>query len=230
MKYFFKRKEVLTMNMNTLPPLLSDTIIERAMKLNTTLLSDAMGCTGGMDYRIKPVSTRMKVVGTATTLSLKPSDNISLHDAIYAAKEGYVLVIDGKGETSHAYLGELLTRAAKAVGLVGIVIDGAVRDREELEALGFPVFAKGFIPNGPLKLGGGESNVTINCGNVTVNPGDLVVGDADGVTIVPREQLEEVFAKAEKKIEYEKNRILEFTLYEEKRKRGEHQEPLKRKS
>jgi 4-hydroxy-4-methyl-2-oxoglutarate aldolase len=69
---------------------------------------------------------------------------------------------------------------------------------------------------------------TITCGNVTVNPGDLVVGDADGVTIVPREQIEEVFSKAEKKLEYEKNRILEFTFYEEKRKRGETQEPLKR--
>lgn len=215
--------------MSTLPPLLSDGIIERAEKLNTTLLSDAFGGTGGMDYRINPVAKGMKVVGTATTLSLKPCDNLSLHDAIYSAKEDYVLVIDGKGETSRAYLGELLTRAAKAVGLKGIVIDGAVRDREELETLGFPVFAKGFVPNGLLKLGGGEINVTITCGNVTVNPGDLVVGDADGVTIVPREQIEKVFSKAEKKLEYEKNRILEFTFYEEKRKRGETQEPLKRK-
>jgi 4-hydroxy-4-methyl-2-oxoglutarate aldolase len=104
------------------------------------------------------------------------------------------------------------------------------RDRDELEALGFPVFTKGFVPNGPLKLGDGEMNVSINCGNVTVNPGDLVVGDADGVTIIPREQIEEVFRKAEKKLEYEKNRILEFTLYEEKKKRGEQQEPLKRRS
>ncbi|MFJ5761975.1 RraA family protein [Neobacillus sp. NPDC093182] len=207
--------------MSTLPQLLSDHIIERAEKLNTTLLSDAMGGTGDMDYRINRVAKGMKVVGTATKLSLKPSDNVSLHDAIYAAKEDYVLVIDGKGETSRAYLGELLTRAAIAIGLKGIVIDGAVRDREELEALGFPVFVKVFVPNGPLKLGGGEINVTITCGNVTVNPGDLVVGDADGVTIVPREQIEEVFSKAEKKLEYEKNRILESTFYEEKRKRGE---------
>jgi 4-hydroxy-4-methyl-2-oxoglutarate aldolase len=217
------------MEINTLPPLLPDSVISRAEKLTTTLLSDAMDCTGGMDYRINPVANGMKVVGAATTLSLKPSDNISLHEAIYSAKEGYVLVIDGKGETSHAYLGELLTRAAKAVGLKGIVIDGAVRDKEELGALGFPVFAKGFVPNGPLKLGGGEINVHITCGNVTVNPGDLVVGDADGVTIVPRQQIEEVFSKAEKKLEYEKNRIKEFTLYEEKRLRGETQEQLRRK-
>jgi 4-hydroxy-4-methyl-2-oxoglutarate aldolase len=215
--------------MNTLLLLLPESVISLAEKLNTTLLSDAMGCTGGMDYRIKAVARGMEIVGTATTLSLKPCDNMSLHDAIYAAKEDYVLVVDGKGETTHAYLGELLTRAAKAVGLKGIVIDGAVRDREELEALGFPVYANGFVPNGPLKLGGGESNVPITCGNVTVNPGDLVVGDADGVTIVPREQIEEVFSKAETKLEYEKNRILELTLYEEKRKRGETQEHLKRK-
>jgi len=207
-------------DMNT-PILLPKHVIERALKLNSTLLSDAMGCTGGMDYSIKPVTTKMKVVGTAMTLTMRPTDNLFLHKAIYSGSEGFVLIADGKGDTSHAYMGELMARAAKAVGLEGIVIDGAVRDREELETLGLPIFSKGFVPNGPLKDGPGTMNTTVTCGGVTVSPGDLIVGDADGVTVVPREQIEEVFIKAEKKLEYEKKRIKTINDFEEKRKSGE---------
>ncbi|MDF2066912.1 RraA family protein [Bacillus sp. Cr_A10] len=203
------------------PTLLPDYIIERASKLNSTLLSDAMGCTGGMDYQIKPVTSKMKVVGTAVTLTMRPTDNLFLHKAIYDGSEGYVLVADGKGDTTHAYMGELMARAAKAVGLEGIVIDGAIRDREELENLGLPIFSKGFVPNGPLKDGPGTMNTSVTCGGIIVNPGDLIVGDADGVTVVPRDQIEEVFIKAEKKFEYEKKRIEAINDFEEKRKRGE---------
>lgn len=83
--------------MSNLAPVLSEDIIKRAKLLNTTLISDAMGCTGSMDYKIKPVSTGMKVVGTALTVSLRPGDNLFLHQAIYDGTEGYVLVVDGRG-------------------------------------------------------------------------------------------------------------------------------------
>ncbi|MEW9674566.1 RraA family protein, partial [Ammoniphilus sp. 3BR4] len=169
---------------------------ERAKRLNTTLLTDALGCTGSMDYRIKPVAAGMKVVGTAMTVSLRPGDNLFLHQAIHSGKEGYVLVADGKGHTENAYLGELMAGAAKALGLEGIVIDGLVRDKEALTELNFPIFAKGFIPNGPLKDGPGELNAPISCGGVPVQPGDLIFGDEDGVIVVPREKIEEAIEKA----------------------------------
>jgi len=188
------------------PELLSIQLIERAKQLNTTLLSDAMGCTGAMDYTIKPVTPGMKVVGTALTVKMRPGDNLFLHQAINVGKQGYVLVADGRGHIENAYLGELMAEAAKVNGLEGIVIDGAVRDQEALIELELPIYAKGFSPNGPHKDGPGELNMPIACGGIPVSPGDLVVGDNDGVVVVPRNKIEEILVLAEKKAAYEEKR------------------------
>jgi 4-hydroxy-4-methyl-2-oxoglutarate aldolase len=190
-----------------LPDLLNDEIINRAKKLNSTLMSDAMGCTGAMDYQIKPVSSGSTLVGTAMTVSMKSGDNLFLHKAIYSGMKGYVLIADGKGHLENAYLGELMAAAAKAVGIEGIVIDGLVRDKATLEIMKYPIFCKGFIPNGPFKDGPGQVNKTISCGGVVVKPGDLIVGDDDGVVVVPKDQIYEVLEKAEQKLSYEEKRI-----------------------
>ena len=201
-------------------PLLSNEVILRAKKLNSTLISDAQGCTGSMDYKVKPVSWGMKVVGTALTVDLRAGDNLFLHQGIYCGGEGYVLVADGKGHTENAYLGELMAGAAKAIGLEGIVIDGLVRDKEMLNEIGLPIFAKGFIPNGPFKDGPGAINIPISCAGVTVFPGDLIVGDDDGVVVVPNEKIESVLVKAEAKLQYEEKRMQTIANFEENRKQG----------
>lgn len=201
-------------------PLLPQEVILRAKKLNSTLISDALGCTGSMDYKVKPVSSGMKVVGTALTVEMRAGDNLFLHQGIYCGGEGYVLVADGKGHTENAYLGELMAGAAKAIGLEGIIIDGLVRDREMLDEIGLPIFAKGFIPNGPFKDGPGAINIPISCAGVTVCPGDLIVGDDDGVVVVPKEKIEITLEKAEAKLVYEEKRMQTIANYEERRKQG----------
>lgn len=193
--------------------LLPKDLIERAKKLNTTLLADVMGCTGAMDYRIKPVSSGMEFVGTAMTVSLRPGDNLFLHQAIYSAKKGHVLVVDGKGHTNNAYLGELMASSAQAIGVEGIVIDGLVRDKKALEELKFPIYSKGFNPNGPFKDGPGEVNNVISCGGIRVAPGDLIVADDDGVVVVPIDQIEEVLQKASAKLDYEEKRLETIAQY-----------------
>nr|WP_226530746.1 RraA family protein [Metabacillus niabensis] len=200
--------------------LLSNEVIERAKKLNTTLLSDALGCTGSMDYEVKPVATGMKVVGTALTVDLRAGDNLFLHQGIYCGGKGYVLVADGKGHKENAYLGELMAAAAKANGLDGIIVDGFVRDKEMLGEIGLPIFAKGFIPNGPFKDGPGAINIPISCAGVAVHPGDLIVGDEDGVTVVPKDKIEEVLEKAEEKLIYEEKRLQTITSFIESSKQG----------
>ncbi len=191
----------------------SKDLIARAKKLNSTLLSDVMGCTGAMDHQIKPVAKGMNVVGTAFTVSLRPGDNLFLHQAIYSAKEGDVLIVDGKDHKGHAYLGELMAHSAKAVGIEGIVIDGLVRDKLALEELALPIYSKGFMPNGPYKDGPGELNLTISCGGVKVAPGDLVIADDDGVVIVPKEKAEHLLTLAEEKQAYEHQRLKTIHQY-----------------
>src|SRR2546427_9317733 len=89
-------------------------------------------------------------------------------------------------------MGTLMLSACKKLGLAGVIVDGAIRDRLELLELDFPVFSAGFNPAGPTKFVPGRINHTISAGGTTVHPGDLVVGDADGVVVIER-------AKADRK-------------------------------
>jgi 4-hydroxy-4-methyl-2-oxoglutarate aldolase len=84
--------------------------------------------------------------------------------------------------------------------LAGVVVDGAVRDREELAAMGFPVYARAFHPQGPLKGSPGSINVPVSCAGVTVNPGDIVVGDGDGLSVVPADEAEAVLERSREKV------------------------------
>lgn len=192
------------------PELLSESIIERAKSLSTTLLSDAMGCSGAMNGGIKPLTTKKVIAGTAMTVKMRSGDNLFLHRAISMGKPNLILVADGQGHGVNAYLGELMAEAAKMNGLEGIVIDGLVRDQEALLELGLPIYAKGFTPNGPFKDGPGEINFPISCGGIVVQAGDLVVADADGVVVVPKATVEEVLVGAEKKLSYENKRKAEI--------------------
>jgi regulator of RNase E activity RraA len=82
-------------------------------------------------------------------------------------------------------------------GIVGVVVDGVVRDLDELEELGLPVFARGVTPRSGSDLSGrGEVLGPIACGRVAVMPGDVVIGDNDGVVVVPRHDAGQVAARA----------------------------------
>lgn len=206
-------------------PLLPEEVVERAGQLGAALLADGMkgldipggGC---MDMGINPVDIRMKVVGTAFTLETEDGDNLPIHLAMKLLQKGYVMVIDGKGFTKKAYFGDLIARQARAMGAAAMIIDGCVRDRDEMTEMGFPVFARGYMQRGPGKKNLGRINCPIVCGGVAVNPGDLVVGDADGVTIVPKEKIEEALTGAEKKNKYEIERRKTIADYEEAQKNG----------
>lgn len=185
-------------------------MLERAKALSASLLSDAMNSQGAMNFGIKPVKPGMKVVGTAITVKVKPGDNLLLHKAIYLSGKGCVIVLDSNCYMECAVWGSMMTRAAAAMGVEGVVLDGAVRDMDELRELGLPIFAAGAVPNGPTTNGPGQINCMIDCGGVPVAPGDLVLGDEDGVTVVPRSVLEDVLEKAEEKVRKEAVRISEI--------------------
>jgi regulator of RNase E activity RraA len=107
-------------------------------------------------------------------------------------------------------MGEIMTHQCIAVGVVAVVIDGAVRDTEAIREIGFPLYAAGFNPNGPTKFVPGRLNHPISIGGVSVNPGDLVVGDGDGVVVVERDKAESLLALAAEKVAAETRRIEEI--------------------
>lgn len=211
--------------MNDFPELLSEEIMKRVEKLSSANICDGMiglgipreGC---MDVAIAPVDKSMKTFGTAYTVNTDKGDNLPIHLALYTAKPGYVMVIDGKGVTDYPYFGDNMMSTGKAVGLRGMIVDGLVRDYDGCVELGFPVFAKGLLPRGPRKQEPGEINYPITCGGIQVNPGDLIVADADGVAVVPRDRIEEVLNKAEEKLQYDESRKALMVKYEKARLSG----------
>lgn len=209
-------------------PLLSEEIIRRARNLNVPLLLDGVKAAkidipngGCMDMQISPVEQGMTVVGTALTVETDNGDNFPIHVASYSFKaDGYVMVIDGKGNTERAYFGDLIMGACQAVGFEGMIVDGCTRDRDGNVELNFPVYSRGFMPRGPIKKDEGNINIPIMCGGVKVCPGDLVVGDSDGVCVIPVEHIEAVLDEAEKKLAYEEKRNKTISAYREAKKNG----------
>jgi 4-hydroxy-4-methyl-2-oxoglutarate aldolase len=128
-----------------------------------------------------------------------------LHRGIVAAKPGDVLVVYVDGVYEHGYWGEIMSTAARARKLGGLVIDGCVRDGAILESVGFPVFARGLCIRGTGKdfAARGWINQPLLIGDVTIEAGDLIVGDTDGVVAIPRARVAEVLDKSKTREEKE---------------------------
>jgi regulator of RNase E activity RraA len=150
-----------------------------------------------MDGGIRRLCGR-QMAGPAHTVLTGTGDSSSLHRSLEDALPGSVLVVDAQGGIARAVWGSVLTVAAMERGVVGAVIDGAVRDIDEITALGFTLYARATCPAGPHKGFRGFHRVPIQCGGIVVNPGDIIVGDADGVTVVPAAQVGTVLAAVER--------------------------------
>ncbi|GCB02754.1 RraA family protein [Ralstonia sp. SET104] len=185
----------------------SPTLVEAAARFQAAILADVAGRRGTLNGRVKPLAPTMKVAGPAVTVEVRPGDNLAIHAAMAVAKPGDVIVVDGKGDQSCALIGEIMATQAHATGIAGFVIDGAVRDSHELANGVFPIFSAGLNPCGPTKSVAGRVNLPVSAAGATVHPGDLVVGDADGVVVIPREDVERILVLAQKKVDAEAARI-----------------------
>lgn len=182
-------------------------IISRLEKLSSTLIADGMNYENVMSYFIKPMNYKKILVGKARTISVYPGDNLYIHYGIYEAKPGEILVVDGKGSTVSAYIGNLMAATAENLGIKGIVIDGLVRDKRELEEMDIQIYARGVYSKGPRKNGPGTFDETIQCGGTVVNTSDFIIADEDGVVVIPHNYAEEYVVKAENKLKYEAERL-----------------------
>ena len=185
-------------------------VVKEASAYASSILADVAGRRGALNGRIAPLSPSMRFAGPAVTVEVRPGDNLMIHAAMAIAQPGDVIVVDGKGDLNAALIGEIMSQQCVALGVVAVVVDGAVRDSEAIRALGFPMFAAGLNPNGPTKAVAGRLNHPICVGGVTVNPGDLVVGDADGVTVIERGKAAAMLPLAAEKVAAENKRIADI--------------------
>ena len=160
---------------------------------------------GVMDSGIKPIDPRSHILGRAVTVKCQPGDNLAIHQGIYAANPGDVLVCDLRGYDQAGHFGDIMALACKVRGLAGVVLDGSCRDSMDILEMGFPVFCRGFNPSGTVKASLAQIGVPVNCGGIEVHNGDIVLGDCDGVVVIPQEHEDEVFGKAMAKFEKEQH-------------------------
>jgi regulator of RNase E activity RraA len=179
-------------------------------EIPTTILADLLGRAQVMNIGIRALwSPVPRVAGPAFTVTCAPGDNLMLHAAIYRAAPGTVLVV-AAGDADYAVAGGNVCAVAQRRRIAAFVVDGVIRDLNEVRGAGFPVFARGVVPVAGVKAVTAPLNEPVRCGGVIVRAGDIVVADDDGVLVVPAERREQVLRDGRAKAEAEAAQTLDM--------------------
>ncbi len=171
-------------------------LLDLAREQSAATLYEAAGQVGAMDARIHAVVPGMRLCGPALPVRCQPGDNLTLHAAIAVAQPGDVIVADVADYVEAGHWGEILTVAAQARQITGLVINGGVRDVEAAQRRNFPVFSRAVSMKATVKRVFGAINVPIACGGAMVHPGDLVLADDDGVVVIAADAAEHALRAA----------------------------------
>ena len=214
-----------------------DQNVQRAARLDTTSLSDAMDRLGiaGQCLGIKPLDHRFRLAGRAYTILYGPAGKPpgTVGDYIDDVPPGSVVVLDNGGRENATVWGDILTWVAHSRGIAGTVIDGACRDVALSHELSYPIYSRSYsMRTGKDRVQVEGTNVPVNIGDARVHPGDLLRGDADGVVVIPKAHEDQVLQIAEE-IDAVEDRIRRAikegkSLAEARKEHGYHQLQTKR--
>ena len=181
--------------------------VSRLAKFSSATIHEAQGRKGALSSKIKPIDRAMSFCGPAVTVRCAPRDNLMLQVAIHYAEAGDV-ILAAAGEFEEAgTFGDVLGNAMKAKGLAGLVTDSGVRDTQDLIELGLPVFSGSISIKGTVKETIGPINHPVVFGDEIIYPGDILRGDADGVVVVRKDEIEEVIRLSQERDDAERELI-----------------------
>ena len=202
-------------------------IVDRLARLPTATLANALDDVGKVinsPVSIRPVAPAMAFCGPAVTVEVVhgvagtySSADFRVGSMIDAAGSGDVIVVSAQGARASIW-GGMASLAAKVKGVAGLVVDGGVRDIDEMVEHGFPVFARHCVPTtGRTRLKVNAVNIPIVIDGVSVNPADIIVADSTGIVVVPFAdagrvaELAEGYARDDRAAEDEIRRGLSFS-------------------
>ena len=170
-------------------------LFEAFSKVSTCNISDAFHKRGVMIGITPRIRSGQRMAGRALTVQTVNGDWAKPVEAIDRAQKGDVIVIDAGGSPV-AVWGELASHSAVMMGVVGVVIDGAIRDIDDIKVMDFPAFSRSVAPNAGEPKGYGGIGMEISVGGQMVRTGDWIIGDESGIVVVPKEKAVEVANRA----------------------------------
>lgn len=184
--------------------------VSRLAQFTSATIHEAQGRKGALSSKIKPIDRNMSFCGPAVTVRCAPRDNLMLQVAIHYAEPGDVVLVSAGEFEEAGTFGDVLGNAMKAKGLAAMVTDSGVRDTQELIELGLPVFSGSVSIKGTVKETIGPINHPMVFGDEIVYPGDILRGDADGVVVVRKDEVEDVIRLSQERDDTEHDLIQRY--------------------